>query len=163
MADQEGLDNEPDWLTSDEQDAWVSLWTVMEWLPGRLDAQLQSDSGLSLAEYNALSQISMAPEATIRLSELAVLANMKLPHLSRVMTRLEKAGWVTRFPDPSNGRYTLAQLTESGVAKVKEAAPGHVSAVREYVIGSLSPAQIQAMTEVNSAIAGAIDAPHVNR
>jgi DNA-binding MarR family transcriptional regulator len=151
------------WLGPAEMDTWLSLWSVLQWLPGRLDTQLREDAGLSLAEYNALSQISQAPDASIRLSELAVVANMKLPHLSRVITRLEKAGWVRRLPDPANGRYTLAQLTEEGVRKVADAAPGHVEAVRRYVFDQLSPQQVEALGEVTASIVEAVDAPGLVR
>lgn len=151
------------WLGPKEMDTWLSLWSVLEWLPGRLDAQLREDAGISLAEYNALSQISQAPGASIRLSELAVVANMKLPHLSRVITRLEKAGWVRRIPDPANGRYTLAQLTGEGIRKVAETAPGHVEAVRHYVFDHLSPRQVDALGEVTASIVEAVDAPGLSR
>jgi DNA-binding MarR family transcriptional regulator len=49
---------------------------------------------------------------------LAALAGGSLPRLSQVVGRLEKRGWVQRSPDPANGRYTLAILTEEGWAKV---------------------------------------------
>lgn len=147
------------WLRPDEMDTWLSLWSVLEWLPVRLDAQLREDAGLSLAEYNALSQISLTPDASVRMSELARVANMKLPHLSRVITRLENAGWVRRVPDPANGRYTLAQLTESGIHKVAEAAPGHVEAVRRYVFDRMTAEQTTALGETAALIVDAVDAP----
>lgn len=153
----------PRWLDPAEMGTWLSLWSVLEWLPGRLDAQLREDSGLSLSEYNALSQISLAPDASVRMSELAVVANMKLPHLSRVITRLERAGWVRRIPDPTDGRYTLAQLTRAGVQKVAEAAPGHVEAVRNYVFDRLSPEQIATLGEAAALIVEAVDAPELSR
>lgn len=153
----------PRWLNPREMDTWLALWSVLDWLPGRLDSQLREDSGLSLAEYNALSQISMSPDATIRLSELAVVANMKLPHLSRVMTRMEQAGWVHRFPDPTDGRYTLARLSAAGLAKVAEAAPGHAEAVRHYIFDNLSPGQVAALGEAATLIAEAVDTPRLHR
>ncbi|QGU03431.1 MarR family winged helix-turn-helix transcriptional regulator [Corynebacterium comes] len=149
----------PRWLSPGEMDTWLSLWSVLEWLPVRLDAQLREDAGVSLAEYNALSQISIAPDASVRMSELAVVANMKLPHLSRVITRLEKAGWVRRIPDPADGRYTLAQLTDDGKIKVAAAAPGHVEAVRAYVFDGLSPEQVAALGAAAARIVEAVDAP----
>lgn len=155
--------NAPRWLHPTEMDAWLSLWSVLEWLPVRLDAQLRQDSGLSLAEYNALSQISLAPDARLRMSELAQVANMKLPHLSRVITRLEKAGWVYRAPDPTDGRYTLAHLTEPGSQKVADAAPGHVEAVRRYVFDHLSDEQAAALGESTALIVEAVDAPGLMR
>lgn len=153
----------PRWLSPGEMDTWLSLWGVLEWLPVRLDAQLREEAGVSLAEYNALSQISIAPDASIRMSRLAVVANMKLPHLSRVITRLEKAGWVRRIPDPADGRYTLAQLTEGGIDKVRDTAPGHVEAVRRYVFDGLSPEQAAALGEAAARIVEAVDAPGVGR
>lgn len=153
----------PRWLSQTEMDTWLALWSVLEWLPERLDTQIRAESGLSLAEYSALSQISVTPDATMRLSELAAVANMKLPHLSRVITRLEKAGWVRRFPDPDNGRYTLAQLTEAGTRKITEAAPGHVTAVRHYIFDNLSPTQAAALGEAAQLISTALDAPAPRR
>lgn len=149
----------PRWLNDQEMDTWLSLWSVMEWLPSRLEAQLREDSGLSLNEYNALSQISMAPERTVRLSELARVANMTLSHLSRVITRLERSGWVRRTPDPDDGRYTLALLTDAGLAKVDGAAPGHVDAVRRHVFAPLSPDQASALGEALGGIVEELDPP----
>ena len=89
----------------------------MRWPPVRLDARLRAEAGLSLAECNALSQISEAPERTVRLSELAAGADTTLLLPSRVISLLEKAGWVVRSPDPQDGRYTLGHLTEAGWAR----------------------------------------------
>lgn len=145
------------WLDEDEDRTWRSLWSVMTWLPMRLDAQLRADAGLSLSEYHALSQISEAADRTIRLSDLAVNTNMTLSHLSRVITRMEKAGWVERSPDPTDGRYTLGHLTEAGWEKVKASAPGHVEAVRSYVFDSLREDQVTALGEAAAIIASAVD------
>ncbi|MFP7364368.1 MarR family transcriptional regulator [Corynebacterium callunae] len=149
----------PRWLNAEEMDTWLSLWSVMEWLPTRLDDQLRENAGISLAEYNALSQISQATEMSIRMSTLAIGANMKLPHLSRVITRMEKAGWVRRLPDPTNGRFALAQLTDAGMEKVKATAPGHVDAVRRFVFDHLSSEQTTALGLATATIANVIDAP----
>jgi DNA-binding MarR family transcriptional regulator len=153
----------PRWLDDGEMDTWLALWSVMEWLPVRLDAQLRRDSGLSQNEYNALSQISMAPHRTVRLSELARVANMTLSHLSRVITRLENSGWVVRTPDPGDGRYTLARLTDAGLEKVTEAAPGHVEAVRRHVFDHLTPEQSAALGDAAARIVEILDPPRPAR
>ncbi|PWI09091.1 MarR family transcriptional regulator [Streptomyces sp. NWU339] len=152
-------EKEARWLAPEESEAWLAVWTMTVWLPVRLDAQLRQDSALSLPEYHALSQISMAPDRTLRLSELATVANMTLSHLSRVVSRLEKAGWVRRVPDPTDGRYTLAGLTDEGWCKVAAAAPEHVDAVRRYVFDSLTPEQRRALGEAAARIVEALDPP----
>lgn len=153
----------PRWLNPEETEAWLALWSMMTWLPTRLDAQLRQDSGLTHPEYHALSQISMAPDRTVRLSELAMVSNMTLSHLSRVVSRLEKAGWVRRSPDPDDGRYTLASLTDAGWTTVQEAAPGHVEAVRRYVFDALSPEQVRVLGDAAASVVDRVNPPGIAR
>jgi len=144
------------WLDRDEEQTWRSLRALMTWLPVRLDTQLREDSGLSLTEYRALAQISEAPGRAIRLSDLAAGAHMTLSHLSRVITRLEKQGWVTRTPDPRDGRFTLGHLTDAGQERVDVAAPGHVRAVRAALFDHLSSEQSSALGQAAQLIADAV-------
>jgi DNA-binding MarR family transcriptional regulator len=103
-------------------------------LPAALDAQLRRDAGISHFEYDVLALLSEAPEPAIRMSTLAMWAGSSLPRLSQVVARLQQRGWVRRTPDPADGRYTLAILTDQGQAKVTQAAPGHVQEVRRLVL-----------------------------
>lgn len=151
------------WLDSQETQAWLDLWSMVAWLPSRLDAQLRESAGLSLAEYHVLSQISMAPDRSVRLSELAEVTNTTLSHLSRVVSRMEKAGWVERMPDPNDGRSTLGVLTDAGLAKVIETAPGHVDAVRHFVFDNLSREQVVALGEAASQIVDAVAPTRIAR
>ena len=136
------------WLSDDESLAWRAVMSLILRIPGPLDAQMQRDSGITLFEYLAMSYLSMAPERTLRMSELASVTNGSLSRLSNVVKRLEQRGWVVREPDPTDGRYTLARLTDPGYALVEAAAPGHVEAVRHYVIDPLTPEQQRTLTEV---------------
>lgn len=151
------------WLDSQETSAWLQLWSMVAWLPTRLDAQLREDAGLSLAEYHVLSQISMAPEQRMRLSELAEVTNTTISHLSRVVSRMEKADWVRREPDPTDGRATLGVLTEAGTEKVAATAPGHVAAVRRYVFDNLTPEQVLALGDVAGEIVAAVAPTRIAR
>src|SRR5690349_14587484 len=135
------------WLTPAEKEAWTGLVSLVLLLPGRLEAPLRQ-ADLTLFEYLALSHISEAPERRIRMSDLAYLANGSLSRLSNVVKRFEQRGWVTRFPDPDDGRYTLAELTDAGYRLVVEAAPIHVRAVRELVIDPLTNADLAALTRI---------------
>src|SRR4051812_2727733 len=122
------MDDEPRWLDADQQQTWITLSALTIRLPGALDSQLQRDAGLSLFEYLTLSGLSMARDRTMRMSDLAAFTEGSLPRLSQVVGRLEKRGWVRRTPDPADGRYTLAILTDDGWDKVVASAPGHVAA-----------------------------------
>jgi len=126
-------------------------------LPCALDAQLQRDAGLSHFEYQVLAGLSEAPERSLRMSDLAVLANGSLSRLSHVVNRLAKRGWVRRSADPADGRFTLAVLTDEGWDKVVETAPGHVEAVRGFVFDALSEEQAKQLNQIGYKIIKAID------
>lgn len=159
----EQFDAKDPWLTQEQQDVWLNIWSMRVWLPARMDAQLKADSGLSNFDYFALAQISMAPERRLRMSELAELSDMTLSHLSRVVTRLEKAGWVKRVPDPTDGRATVAVLTKDGWEKVQEAAPGHVDNVRRLVFEHLTDDELKVLGTAMEKIVSALDPPRMPR
>ncbi|GLH96648.1 MarR family winged helix-turn-helix transcriptional regulator [Phytohabitans aurantiacus] len=148
---------EPRWLASDERRSWLALTAVIIKLPFALDAQLQRDAGLSHFEYQVMAVLSERPGRSLRMSHLAGFANGSLSRLSHVVNRLEKRGWVHRTPDPEDGRFTLAVLTDSGWDKVVAAAPGHVAAVRKYVYDALTPEQAEQLAEIGHRIVTAID------
>lgn len=147
---------EPKWLTVQETDAWLGVATIAMQLPAVLDAQLQRDSGLGFFEYTVLSWLSMAEHRTIRMSDLAELSRGSLSRLSNVVKRLEQRELVRRAPDPTNGRYTNAVLTDAGWECVVRAAPGHVNAVRRFIFDPLSTKQVEALREISGLIADRI-------
>src|SRR5690554_5824592 len=148
--------NIPEALTGEALETWASLATVLEWLPATLDAQLLRDAGLTHFEYGVMYALTHAPESTLRMSVLAGYANSTLSRLSRAASRLEKRGWMRRAPDPADGRYTLAILTEQGQEKFEQASPGHVETVTRLVLEPLTAAQLRQLREISRRIQRAI-------
>ena len=147
---------EPRWLDEDQQQAWRTLVGIMLRLPAALDTQLQRDAGISSFEYQVLSGLSMAPERTMRMSRLAALTEGSLSRLSQVVARLEKRGWIRRTPDPADGRYTLAILTDTGWDTAAAAAPGHVAEVQRLIFDPLTKAQQRQLRDIGQRIMRAI-------
>lgn len=125
------------WLSDQETETWLNIWSFHVWLPTRLEAQLKRDAGISHYDYFALTRLWAADDHALRMSELAAASDMTLSHLSRVITRLERQGAVRRLPDPDDGRSTLAQLTEAGKELLKNAAPGHINEIRRLIFDNL--------------------------
>ncbi|WP_229068924.1 MarR family winged helix-turn-helix transcriptional regulator [Actinoplanes sp. DH11] len=149
--------SEPRWLDDDQQQTWLAVAALMTRLPAALDAQLQRDSQLSHFEYQVLAGLSMAPERTLRMSALAAFAEGSLPRLSQVVAKMEKRGWVRRTPDPADGRFTLAILTDAGWDKLVPAAPGHVAEARRLVFDPLTKAQQRQLRDIARRIMRVID------
>jgi DNA-binding MarR family transcriptional regulator len=121
---------------------------MMARLPTALDQQLRCDAQLSYIEYYVLAGLSDSPARTARMSQLAVLANAELSRLSHLISRLEKRGFVRREPDPADGRFTNAILTDAGHAHLVAAAPGHVARVRDLVVDILTDDELSALHRI---------------
>ncbi|GCD18693.1 MarR family transcriptional regulator [Cellulomonas algicola] len=147
---------DPPVLSGEDLETWSSLATVLEWLPAALDAQLQRDAELSHFEYGILFALDDAPDRTLRMSVLAGYANSSLSRLSRAVARLESRAWVRRAPDPADGRYTLASLTDLGAEKLHEATPGHVRTVHRLVLDPLTQAQARQLRDISRRITRAM-------
>lgn len=144
-----------EWLTDEQQAAWRPFIALLLRLPAALDAQLQRDAGITNFDYLVLSGLSESPNRTLRMSELAAIANSSLSRLSHVVSRLETRGWVRREPCPGDGRFINAVLTDDGWQKVLATAPGHVTAVRELLLAPLSAEEFQQLGAISAKVLAA--------
>ncbi|MGW3447228.1 MarR family winged helix-turn-helix transcriptional regulator [Streptomyces sp. NPDC001076] len=149
-------DEAPRWLDEGERRAWLGLVGLVRRLEHALDAQLREE-GLTHFEYGVMAAMSESPQRELRMSALAAYAEGSLPRLSQVVTRLERKGYARRRPDPADGRYTLAALTDDGYRKIVSAAPGHVAEVRRLVFDPLTRAQVKQLGHIGQRILHAID------
>lgn len=145
------------WLDDDERAAWLATAALMITLPAALDTRLRRDSDLAFFEYLVLSVLSEREERTMQMSEIAAGVSASLSRLSHVVTRLEKRGLICRGRLPGSGRRTSATLTDTGYATVVAAAPGHVAAVREYLLDTLERADLATLRRIGIAVAGRVD------
>ncbi len=146
----------PPGMRGQDLETWASLATILEWLPPALDAQMLRDAEMTHFEYGILFALADAPDLTLRMSVLAGYANSSLSRLSRAVLRLEKRGWVERRPDPTDGRYTLATMTEPGRHCFDQATPGHADVVQRLVLDPLSEKQKHQLREISQRILRAI-------
>ncbi|GAA1643137.1 MarR family winged helix-turn-helix transcriptional regulator [Catellatospora bangladeshensis] len=126
------------WLDDREQETWRAYLEGTRLLIQALDRQLETDSGVSFTDYELLVHLSEAPGRRLRMRDLADASFTSRSGVTRAVTRLEDAGWVRRVECDDDRRGMHAELTEAGAAKLAEAAPGHVSAVRAYMFDHLS-------------------------
>lgn len=147
------------WLTPGELTSWLSVVRLITRLPYALDAKLQRDAGLSMAEYSTLAKLGEAPGWTVRMSDLAEFTNSTLSRLSHLVKRLERRDYVRREADPSDGRFTNAILLPAGMRKLESAAPVHVAHVRQLVVDNLSTERLRRLGQDAQRIVGRIESP----
>ena len=149
--------SEPRWLDPDERESWLQLARLLVRLPAALDAQLRRDADLTHFDYQVMAALSEQDGKRLRMSTLASFADGSLSRLSQVVSRLEARGYVERSPDPDDGRYTVAHLTDAGWDKIVATAPSHVEEVRRLVLDPLTAAQVKQLRAIGDRINAAID------
>ncbi len=149
---------EPRWLDDRERAAWVAFLAASNLVARRLEQQLKDEAGLSHTQYEVLVQLSAAEGRSLRMTELADLLVTSKSGLTYQVTQLERAGLVARRSCPSDVRGVIAELTDRGMEVLRQAAPGHVAAVRAALIDVLTPEQrdqiAQGLGEVSRRLRG---------
>lgn len=141
------------WLTSDQQRTWRSYLVGTTLLMDRLDRDLRERHDLSMPEYEILVRLSEAPEHRMRMAVLAGSVSHSRSRITHTVARLERDGLVTRQACASDGRGVEALLTETGLAKLQEAAHTHVEGVRQYLVDLADPEDFAAVGRVFDAVA----------
>ena len=136
------------WLDGCEMAAWRSYIVGSALLEHRLNRELQSAPGLSLADYEIPVRRSEQPEQRMRMSELDNDVAHSKSRISHQIRRLESADLVRRQECPSDGRGVFAILTDHGAQRLREAAPTHVAGVREHMIDQLEPEEQRVLAKV---------------
>jgi DNA-binding MarR family transcriptional regulator len=139
------VDQQVRWLSEDEMKAWLAFFAAAALVDRKLDQQLKDEAGLTHVQYEVLSRLSEAPNRELRMTELAETLFTTQSGTTYQISQLEKAGYVRRRECRGGPRGVWAVLTDAGFEVLKQAAPGHVRAVRELLIDVLTPDEIAAM------------------
>ena len=116
---------------------WIRFLATHAAITRELEARLMGAHGLTLSDYDVLVQLARAPEHRLRNIELAKAVVLTRSGVTRLVDGLEKDGLVTRASCPSDKRGTLVQLTDAGIARLREAAGTHLEGVRELFLERL--------------------------
>ncbi|WP_370965433.1 MarR family winged helix-turn-helix transcriptional regulator [Amycolatopsis sp. cg9] len=144
-------------LSRDHDAAWRGFLRSSALLLRVLDAELRAAHGMSHRTYDALVQLSEAPDRRLRMKDLADALVHSASGLTRVVDGLESAGYARREPDPANRRSTLVVLTPAGLAALESAWPTHVRGVQRHFAGHVSREQARVLAEVFRGITADLD------
>jgi len=140
------------WLDEDEQDAWRSWLDMYRLLLPAFDRQLRAESSASFTDFEVLVHLSEAPGGRLRMSEVADRTVSTRSAITRTVDRLVGRDWVRRVRSASDQRGFFAELTPRGLQVLTEIAPGHVDAVRDYLIDQLSESELSALRSIGEKV-----------
>ncbi len=134
--------------------AWVRFLQAHATVARRLEAELQAERDMSLAEYDALLRIAVADGGRMRMSHLADSLLLSRSGATRLVDRLEGAGCVTRMSCPSDARGSYAALTEAGRARLRAAMPVHLRGVKEHFLDRIPAEELPGLTRTLERLSG---------
>lgn len=130
------------WLDADEMRAWRGLVDVFADVRAELEAELEDAFDLSEGDYGVLVVLSEAPDARLRMCDLANHLHLTPGGLTRRLDGLVRRGLIAREPGTEDRRVVMAVLTADGRRLLERAAPVHVDGVRRHLLAHLSHDQI---------------------
>ena len=128
--------------------AWSRLVRVEHALLSAVEGELKAAGYPRLAWYDALLELSRAPEGMLRPLDLE--REMLLPQYStsRLVDRLEKSGFVKRRACPEDGRGQMVQITASGRRLQQDMWTVYAAAIERHVGSKLTCEEAQRLAEL---------------
>src|ERR1700732_2519401 len=121
--------------------AWAAFLDAQAALLRHLESDLIEKEDMTLAEFDVLIQLRMAPDRRLRMTELSDRVRLRHSGVTRLVDRLTHAGLVKRTRCDSDRRGTFATLTAAGKARLRRAQPAHIHRIQADFCKSLSAAQ----------------------
>ncbi len=109
-----------DWGAVDVMAAVTSVMRAHQILIGRINRLLRPFD-LTFARYEALVLLTFSRHGALPLGKMGERLQVHAASVTNAVDRLEQAGYVERAAHPTDGRATLARITERGRAVVDEA------------------------------------------
>lgn len=92
---------------------WASLVNAGNHLPSELERHLQAELGIALGEQDLLKQL-MLGGGELKLSEISRRIHLSKAGITKMVDRLEEAGFVKRIRSKKDRRVIVAGLTKRG-------------------------------------------------
>ncbi|MFG7942440.1 MarR family winged helix-turn-helix transcriptional regulator [Streptomyces cacaoi] len=118
--------------------ALAHSWSALSLLHGRIESRveraLQSHHRLSAREYSLLDVLSRQHDGEgghLQMRQVADSVVLSQSATTRLVTRLEDRGLLSRYLCPTDRRGIYTDVTDDGLRLLEEARPTHNTALRE--------------------------------
>lgn len=118
-----------------------------------LNAELEAAVGIPLPWYGVLLLIGRSPDGVRPIGELISATAFTSGGVTRLVDRMERAGYVERRPCPSDRRVQFVGLTEAGRELLERATEVHVRGIQEHMIGKLQPEEVAVLDRLLARLA----------
>ena len=100
---------------------------------------------------------SLATSGPLRVTDLAVCANLDASTVSRHVAQLQSAGLIERTPDPLDGRAQRVKLSDAGIARIETALRSR-RALLEKSLEAWDPRDLEELEQLLTRFAADVEA-----
>ena len=134
------MDDDAENGSVDQVAAWRSMLIAHSRVLRAIETELAAAGAIPLTWYDVLLELNAAREP-LRMQELSERVVLSRTRISRLVAELETRGYVTRRPDPDDGRSILVAIDKAGKAALAHAAPIYMAGIDRHFTQHLSASQ----------------------
>lgn len=134
--------------------ALASSWSALSVLHGRIEAHieraLQAGHDLSVREYSLLDVLSRQHDGEgghLQMKQVADAVVLSQSATTRLVTRLEDRGLLTRYLCPTDRRGIYTNVTEAGLGLLEQARPTNEAALRQALDEAAQNSELAPLVE----------------
>lgn len=128
--------------------AWARLMRVSQQLLSRIERDLKAEGFAPLSWYDALLELGRAGDTGLRPAQLQDAMLLAQYNLSRLLDRLEKAGYVRRERLVEDARGQLIHITDEGSDLLKSMWPSYRRAIARNFADKLAAGEAEILAGI---------------
>ena len=142
-------------LEGDALEAWRSYLQSHATILRMLDAELVSEHGITTRDYEVLLYLAQAPDRKLAMSALAESTMLTRSGITRLVDGLVAGGFIQRAACPNDARVSYAELTDEGLAKLRNAGCTHVRSIGRLFLERFSAEETSQLATLLGRLPGA--------
>lgn len=144
-------------LSPDEWAFWDGWMRAQRLLAREVERALESDFGISKAEFAVLVTLAARNDGHMRVTEMATALDWDKSRVAHQLTRMEARGHIIRSESGAAGRRTGVTLTAAGRDLAERAIDGHGRNIRRLVLDRLTAEQSAVISAWSRSLIGQLD------
>jgi DNA-binding MarR family transcriptional regulator len=142
-------------LEGDALEAWRAYLQSHATILRLCDAELASEHGITTRDYEVLLYLAQAPDRKLPMSALAESTMLTRSGITRLVDGLVAGGFIQRVSCPSDARVSYAQLTDTGLVKLRQAGCTHVRSIERLFLEHFSSEETRHLAALLGRLPGA--------
>ena len=146
-------------LDNEEVDTWRAFTLMRRQLDLTLERRLQSDAGISTADFAILASLQQEPTRRLRAGRIADIIGWEKSRVSHQLKRMEQRGLITREECGDDARGVWIVQTSDGSRAVLAALRDHTDAIRENFFDLLTEEEKSSLLSISRRVLDTINPP----